>query len=194
MLDTKKLINRTVKPCAISSSGTNSGRNWAGVIHGSFVLTGNKVTIMSPLAETQKISIQSYAGKISCVLTESLSDGLDGGDGQFDIAQRLRIRRWSVVQGFVQAALQVDLDALRRYDRRWVLCVRFRGWFLVVELDPAFVGGRLRNRGHGTALACCCTRGTFRILGHGYCCLDLQECTLRTEHVNKRKVLRQLVC
>lgn len=40
----------TVNPCAINSSGTNSGRNTAGVIHGHFVLTGRSVTIISPFA------------------------------------------------------------------------------------------------------------------------------------------------
>ena len=40
----------TVSPWAISSSGTSSGRNCAGVIHGHLVLTGKSVTIMSPLA------------------------------------------------------------------------------------------------------------------------------------------------
>lgn len=34
----------------MSSSGTNSGRNCAGVIHGQRVFTGRSVTIMSPLA------------------------------------------------------------------------------------------------------------------------------------------------
>lgn len=40
----------TVNPCAINSSGTNSGRNTAGVIHGQLTFTGSSVTIMSPLA------------------------------------------------------------------------------------------------------------------------------------------------
>lgn len=40
----------TVNPCAINSSGTNSGRNTAGVIHGQLTFTGSNVTIMSPLA------------------------------------------------------------------------------------------------------------------------------------------------
>lgn len=43
------LIALTVSPCAISSSGTSSGRNLAGVIHGHFELIGNSVTIISPL-------------------------------------------------------------------------------------------------------------------------------------------------
>lgn len=39
----------TVKPCAINSSGTSSGRNCAAVTHGHFVFTGRTVTIISPL-------------------------------------------------------------------------------------------------------------------------------------------------
>jgi hypothetical protein len=46
--------NVTVNPCAISSSGTNSGRNTAGVIHGQFEFVGSRVTITSPLAEIRK--------------------------------------------------------------------------------------------------------------------------------------------
>lgn len=42
---------QTVKPCAMSSSGTSSGRNCAGVIQGSEEFWGSKVTITSPLAE-----------------------------------------------------------------------------------------------------------------------------------------------
>lgn len=38
-----------MSPWAISSSGTSSGRNFAGVIHGHRVLTGRRVTMMSPL-------------------------------------------------------------------------------------------------------------------------------------------------
>lgn len=44
----------TVNPWAISSSGTNSGRNMAGVIHGHLVFIGNNVTITSPLAGSEK--------------------------------------------------------------------------------------------------------------------------------------------
>ena len=40
----------TVKPCAINSSGTNSGLNIAGVTQGYLVLAGSRVTITSPLA------------------------------------------------------------------------------------------------------------------------------------------------
>ena len=40
----------TVKTGAISSSGTSSGRNLEGMIHGSFWLVGSSVTITSPLA------------------------------------------------------------------------------------------------------------------------------------------------
>ena len=47
----KLLENITVNPCAINSSGTNSGRNTAGVIHGQLTFTGSNVTIMSPLAK-----------------------------------------------------------------------------------------------------------------------------------------------
>lgn len=48
-MSTKKF--HTVSPWAISSSGTNSGRNKAGVIHGHLVLIGSNVTITSPLAK-----------------------------------------------------------------------------------------------------------------------------------------------
>lgn len=41
------ILIHTVKPCAINSSGTNSGRNKAGVIHGHLVLIGSNVTITS---------------------------------------------------------------------------------------------------------------------------------------------------
>ncbi len=41
---------------AISSSGTNSGRNLAGVIHGSLSFTGSKVTITSPFSEEKNIN------------------------------------------------------------------------------------------------------------------------------------------
>lgn len=44
----------TVNPCAISSSGTSSGRNRAGVIHGHRVLIGNNVTITSPFANPSR--------------------------------------------------------------------------------------------------------------------------------------------
>lgn len=40
----------TVSPCAINSSGTNSGLNTAGVTQGHLVFVGNRVTITSPLA------------------------------------------------------------------------------------------------------------------------------------------------
>jgi len=40
----------TVRPWAISSSGTSSGRNMAGVIQGHLVLAGSRVTITSPFA------------------------------------------------------------------------------------------------------------------------------------------------
>ena len=48
-----KLIKKilTVRPCAINSSGTNSGLNFAGVTQGKEVFCGNNVTITSPLAE-----------------------------------------------------------------------------------------------------------------------------------------------
>lgn len=52
----------TVKPWAISSSGTNSGRNWAGVTQGKRVFTGNSVTIISPLAKN-KTTAQSRQNK-----------------------------------------------------------------------------------------------------------------------------------
>lgn len=38
----------------MSSSGTNSGRNRAGVIHGHLVLIGSNVTITSPLANPSR--------------------------------------------------------------------------------------------------------------------------------------------
>lgn len=60
----QKRVIPTVSPCAISSSGTSSGRKWAGVIQGSFVLTGNKVTMMSPLAERNKKKYQ-----VNCPIT-----------------------------------------------------------------------------------------------------------------------------
>lgn len=44
----------TVNPWAISSSGTNSGRNTAGVIQGHLVFVGNSVTIMSPFAVSKE--------------------------------------------------------------------------------------------------------------------------------------------
>lgn len=44
----------TVNPCAINSSGTNSGRNKAGVIQGHLVLIGSSVTITSPLANPSR--------------------------------------------------------------------------------------------------------------------------------------------
>lgn len=44
------LFELTVNPWAINSSGTNSGLNFAGVIHGKRVFTGSNVTIISPLA------------------------------------------------------------------------------------------------------------------------------------------------
>ena len=47
------LFEITVKTGAMSSSGTSSGRNLAGIIHGSFSLVGSRVTITSPLAETE---------------------------------------------------------------------------------------------------------------------------------------------
>ena len=47
-------LKLTVKTGAISSSGTSSGRNLAGIIHGSFSLVGNNVTITSPLAKCRK--------------------------------------------------------------------------------------------------------------------------------------------
>lgn len=40
----------TVKPCAISSSGTNSGLNRAAVIQGKLAFTGKTVTRRSPFA------------------------------------------------------------------------------------------------------------------------------------------------
>lgn len=47
----KKNAVLTVRPWAISSSGTSSGRNFADVIHGNRVFTGSNVTITSPLAK-----------------------------------------------------------------------------------------------------------------------------------------------
>lgn len=44
----------TVNPWAISSSGTSSGRNRAGVIQGHLVLIGSSVTITSPLAKPSR--------------------------------------------------------------------------------------------------------------------------------------------
>lgn len=58
MLDKCKI---TVNPWAINSSGTNSGRNRAGVIHGHRVFTGSKVTMTSPLAKFNVIEIDRNA-------------------------------------------------------------------------------------------------------------------------------------
>ena len=44
----------TVKTGAISSSGTNSGLNFAGEIHGSSSLTGRRVTMISPFSKEKK--------------------------------------------------------------------------------------------------------------------------------------------
>lgn len=44
----------TVNPCAISSSGTNSGLNKAGVIQGHRVFIGSSVTMTSPLANPSR--------------------------------------------------------------------------------------------------------------------------------------------
>lgn len=64
-----------MSPCAISSSGTNSGRNVAGVIHGHFVFTGNKVTIMSPLAKPSRIRplLSSIVRKPGLVLVATVA-------------------------------------------------------------------------------------------------------------------------
>lgn len=58
------MIVFTVNPSAINSSGTNSGRNIAGVIQGHFVLTGNKVTITSPFAKIDIKSNENFALKM----------------------------------------------------------------------------------------------------------------------------------
>lgn len=47
-------IKLTVNPWAISSSGTNSGLNKAGVIHGHRVFVGSNVTITSPFANPSR--------------------------------------------------------------------------------------------------------------------------------------------
>ena len=54
----------TVRIGAMSSSGTNSGLNFAGVIHGNLSFTGKRVTMISPFT-TNETSKHSFTLKIS---------------------------------------------------------------------------------------------------------------------------------
>uniref|UniRef100_A0A1B6LRH7 RFTS domain-containing protein n=1 Tax=Graphocephala atropunctata TaxID=36148 RepID=A0A1B6LRH7_9HEMI len=88
-----KLAGVTVRPCAISSSGTNSGRNLAGVIQGKLVLTGRSVTMMSPLAKPCRMTPVAGAAVLPfCRLTLRMLIAVSGVSAAGSCADRDRFR------------------------------------------------------------------------------------------------------
>jgi len=67
----------------MSSSGTSSGLNLAGVTHGNLSLTGSNVTITSPLAENVQAG-NTKGGSIAVQLTSCLT-GLESALQQVTI-------------------------------------------------------------------------------------------------------------
>lgn len=67
----------------MSSSGTSSGRNLAGVTHGNLELTGNKVTIISPFAERVKKLLAYGKGKFRAYFQARIFNILLGSKMEF---------------------------------------------------------------------------------------------------------------
>ena len=85
---------------AISSSGTSSGLNWAGVIQGSFSLTGSKVTITSPFSNSCGLFLEEEltAAEPTTGWTESLrltTEDEEEPRRELLLASRLFLRRVS---------------------------------------------------------------------------------------------------